>query len=60
MAAADRATAAQSVSVMMASSVGTMEVGSPPLVRSYGGVGGTDVQEPSMEEPSGEQPSYSR
>jgi hypothetical protein len=42
------------ISVAMAPSVGTMEAGSPPLVCSDD----ANVQEPAMEELSGEEPSY--
>jgi hypothetical protein len=46
------------ISVAMAPSVGTMEAGSPPLVCSDDD--DANVQEPTMEELSGEEPSYFR
>jgi hypothetical protein len=37
--------------VVMAPWAGTVVAVSPPLVRSYGGDGAVDVQEPGVEEP---------
>jgi hypothetical protein len=48
--------AALVILVLMAPWPSTMVAVSPPLVRSYGGDGATDVQEPDAEEPNGEEP----
>jgi hypothetical protein len=46
--------------VVMAQWDGTAGAVSSPLVRSCEGVGGTDVQEPGMEEPFVEEPFHFR
>jgi hypothetical protein len=43
--------------VVMAPSTGTARAESPPLVCSYAGVGVAAMQEPSVEAPSGVEPS---
>jgi hypothetical protein len=55
VAVAVQAATARMILVVMAPSAGTMRVVSPHLVRSYGGNGATDVQEPSVVEPSVEE-----
>jgi hypothetical protein len=52
VAAAARAMMARVILVVMAPWAGTVGAVSSPLVRSSGGVGNTDVQELSVEEPS--------
>jgi hypothetical protein len=57
MAAATRVATSRVLLVVMAPWTGTTGSVLSPLVRSYGGVCATDVQEPNVEEPCMEQSS---